>query len=378
MKPDTGKTILSLIKDSDFKSINQLIKHFQGKYPKKYFYKPVGIEVEVTNRCNLRCQGCPILMDKYATSDILSGDKIIDVLKGLKDTGIFAYSLTGGEVSLRFQTALKILSADHGLDIYKYNTNGSFFNTVSKTGKYLTALKKAGFSRKNKYIKPVFVISIGQQNQAGLPLRNAVNVVSQFYKIFDVNNVIFSLNVTDKNLLLAGKIYQDFTRLYEKDTGEEFNENLFKVRLFSLNNIDTLRRLKMPLGENISIPELLKDYKKNYLSGGCFNIKVRNTGNDERAETLIPRIVLRPNGDVYTCQGYSYVHLAGNILRKPLKSVIENVNRNDVYKTVFTKNLAGLYQLALRKNPKVKNLILKSAYDPCDLCKVLTASLTEG
>jgi MoaA/NifB/PqqE/SkfB family radical SAM enzyme len=134
----------------------------------------------------------------------------------------------------------------------------------------------------------------------------------------------------------------------------------------------------MPLGENISIPELLKDYKKNYLSGGCFNIKVRNTGNDERAETLIPRIVLRPNGDVYTCQGYSYVHLAGNILRKPLKSVIENVNRNDVYKTVFTKNLAGLYQLALRKNPKVKNLILKSAYDPCDLCKVLTASLTEG
>jgi MoaA/NifB/PqqE/SkfB family radical SAM enzyme len=317
-------------------------------------------------------------MDKYSTSDILRGDRIVNVLKGLKDTGIFAYSLTGGEVSLKFETALKILSADHGLDIYKYNTNGSFFNTVTKTVKYLTALKKAGFSGKNKYIKPVFVVSIGQQNQAGLPLQNAVNVMSQFYKIFDVNKVVFSLNVTDKNLLLARKIYQDFTRLYKKNTGEKFNERLFKVRLFTLNNIDTLRRLRMPLGENTTIPELLKDYKNNYLSGGCFNIKAKNTGNDERAETLIPRIVLRPNGDVYTCQGYSYVHLAGNILRKPLESIIETVNRNDIYKTIFTKNLAGLYQLALKKNPKVKNLILKSAYDPCDLCKVLTASLTKG
>lgn len=371
---DSKKTILNLKPGTDFESISGFIDFQQKKYPENYFYKPVGIEIEVTNECNLKCPGCPIIMDKYGIPKVFLGDKqIINTLKNCKETGIFAYSLTGGETFLKFDIVKKVISVDHGMDLYKLNSNGTFFRTIPLTKKILSELKEAGFDKKNKYIKPVMVVSIGQQNTAGVPLQNAVNLTSLFYTFFKPDEVIFSLNICDKNMLLADKIYKDFRKLYKKTNNEEFSEKLFDVRFFSLNNIPTLRRLKIDLGPKVYIKELIEDFKKNYISGGCFNIRINNTGDPNRAETLIPKCVLRPNGDLYSCQGYTYTHLIGNLNNDQIGNIIKRANKNKILENVFTKNLEGLYRMAVSKDLNVKYVKLEKAYGPCDVCKYLTS-----
>lgn len=372
------KTILSLKTNNSFATVDDLIYSFQQRYPKKYFYKPIGIEVEVTNVCNLKCRGCSLIIDEIdKPKDILKDEEFITVLKECKKLGMFGYSLTGGETFLQFDRVKKILSADHGLDIYKINTNGSFFKTPSMTTNYLLQLKEAGFGTKNKYIKPVLVVSLGHQNLAGVPLQNAVNVVALFYIIFNREDVVFSFNITEKNQLLAQKIFADFKKLYFKITQQEFDESIFEVRFFSLNNIPTLKRLNVFLGPKVPIAELLEDYKKNYLSGGCFNLRVHNAHREDEAETLIPRCVLRPNGDVYACPGFNRVHRIGNILDNNIGKIIEDTNKDKLLRIVFTKNLQGLFSFAIKSNPKLHELRLEKSYGPCDLCQVLTSVIRQ-
>jgi MoaA/NifB/PqqE/SkfB family radical SAM enzyme len=367
------KTNLSLLDKAKFQSIDDLIDFFQNKYPTNYFYKPVGIELEITNHCNLRCKGCPIFFDENSRpKDILKTDEFIVLLNQLKNTGIFAYSITGGEAFLRFETIKRIIASKHGLDLYKLNTNGSFFRTPLETEEYFKQLKEMGFENKNKYIKAVLVVSIGQQNVAGLPLANAVNAASAFYKIFDSNKVSFSLNVTDRNLSLANKIYKDFKKLYLKKTRMKFNEKQYNVRIFSLTNIHTLKRLKLPLGQKFSIKDLLEKYKIEYLSGGCFNIKIKNNKHLDSAETLIPRCMLRPNGDLYFCNSYNRVHKIGNILDDSFLKIFKRTNEDKVLKKIVKGNLESLYNQAVLRNPNIKNLKFEEAYGPCDACELLT------
>lgn len=371
------KTILSLKKNSNFNSVSELIALFQNKYPKKYFYKPIGVEVEITNICNLKCRGCSLIVDEIdKPQDILTDEDFIKALLEFSKKGVFAYSLTGGETFLKLETIKKIISTSN-LDIYKLNTNGSFFKDKKVTFKILKDLKKSGFGVKNKFIKSVLVLSLGHQNLAGVPLANAVNVTSLFYKIFNSKFAIISLNITEKNTLLSEKIYSDFKKLYKKTTKKEFDEDLFKVRFFSLNNIPTLKRLNIDLGPKATIEELLDDYKERFISGGCFNIRVNSQNKLDEAETLIPRCVLRPNGDLYACPGFNRVHLVGNILEEKIDDIFIKINKNLVLETVFTKNLKGLFKLALKSEPSLKDRMLEKAYGPCDLCQLLTAAINK-
>ncbi len=153
------KTIVHLFKTSPFKNITNLIDNFQKKQPENYYYKPIGIELEITNVCNLRCDGCPIIVDDYKTEDTLSTKEYARILPECYDYGMFGYSITGGEPFLKFKTRKEILTSPHELDIYKLNTNGSFFKTKDITLQYLNELKQCGFGEKNNYIKAVIVIS---------------------------------------------------------------------------------------------------------------------------------------------------------------------------------------------------------------------------
>lgn len=372
--------ILTLLEASSIKTVTSLIDHFQNlRYQKDYFYKPIGIELEITNLCNLKCQGCPIINDELTKpQDILTDEEFIQVLKKCKQLGIFAYSITGGEPFLKFNLIKKILKANVGLDLYKLNTNGSFFRTINITKNYLNELQLSGFGESNRYIKSVLVISLGQQNLAGVPIRNAVHLISQVYNFFLPERVQCCLNITEKNQLLAKKIYQDFKKLYHQSTGKNFDEHLFKVRFFSLNSLPTLKRLGLLTQKKISIFQLIVSFKTRYLSCGCFNIQIKNTANPYQSETLIPRVTLRPNGDLYACFNFNYVHKIGNIKKNSLREVVKIANDNIILKTVFTQNLEGLYYLALKKKQDLVNVKLDSACGPCDLCQFLTNEIKLG
>ena len=368
------KTIVSLLNNSGFHSVNDLIRYFQNKQPKKYFYRPIGIEVEITNRCNLKCLGCNIMMDELnKPNDLLSAQEFNNILTECNKLGMFGYSITGGEPFLKFNTILEIIKFNHGLDLYKLNTNGSFFRSIKITQQYLSELKSVGLGKRNKYIKPVIVISLGQQNFAGVPIQNTVNLTSQIYNFFSGDEISCCLNLTDANPLLVKKIYADFLKSYYKITGKKFSENRFEVRFFSLNTVETLRRLSLISGPERPMIERIRDFKTEYLSQGCFNINVQNTIYQKRAETLIPRCVLRPNGDLYACQGFSRVHLLGNLIDTPLNLILDQANRDLTLRTVFTNNLTGLYRLALKKNRrKTYETLVGKQYSPCDICQMLT------
>lgn len=366
------KNALQLVENSSFKSVTQLIDYFQKKQSSKHIYKPVGIELEITNQCNLRCRGCPIIVDEEKTTDTLINKDFINLLIEAKKSDFIAYSITGGEPFLKFQLIKTIIKSGHGLDLYKLNTNCSFFKTPDLTKKYLEQLKESGFGEINKYIKPVMVISLGHQNLAGVPIQNAVNLTSTIYEVFDSKKVGCVLNITDMNPFLTKKIYSDFKTLYSKHTGEQFNEQLFKVRFFPINNAVTLKRLGILGKEKVSILKRINEFKTEYISGGCFNIHIKNTENPKKAETLTPKCVLRPNGDFYSCQGFNYVHLIGNIKNNSLKSIISQANNNLVLNTVFKKNLEGLYNLAFKLDKNIEEAMVNKTYSPCDVCQTLT------
>lgn len=138
MKP---KTILKLKKNSGFRSITDLIMHFQNKQSQNATYKPIGIELEITNQCNLRCSGCPIIVGGEKTEDTQSDEDILNVMRQAKKSHLFAYSVTGGEPFLEFASVKKIISNSHGLDLYKLHTNDSFFKTENLQGLYKLALQ---------------------------------------------------------------------------------------------------------------------------------------------------------------------------------------------------------------------------------------------
>ncbi len=334
--------------------------------------------MEITNKCNLRCFGCPILNDeKDKPKDLLAVSETISILKSCHDAGMFAYSITGGEPFLKFDSVLKVVDADHGLDLFKLNTNCSFFKTISLSKNYLNKLKQKGLGERNKYIKPVLVISLGQQNVAGVPIQNAVNLASQIYNVFDPKRLLCSINITDANEILAKKIYQDFKRLYYKTTNCSFDERHFEVRFFSLSSAKTLSRLKLFNNSQVYLNDKILDFEHDYLSGGCFNIVAKSTLSPLSAETLIPRCVLRPNGDVYACPEFTRVHKIGNLRKEKIGEILEIANNSLILKTVFQKNLKGLYDLALIQDENLKLKKVQKFYNPCDVCQLLSNSFNE-
>lgn len=372
------KTILQLLPTAPYASVSEFVAAIQSKSPlRQSVFTPIGVELEITNVCNLRCRGCALIIDEEdKPKDVLSTEEYIDSLRQCKKAGMIGYSITGGEPFLFFDRLLELLSAHHELDLYKINTNGSAFTTPEKTKLLFSRLKKTGIETKNRYIKPVLVLSLGHQNLAGVPLENAVYATSLFYSFFSPERTNLSLNITEKNMLLARKLYEEFCRLYAKYSGHALDESTIDVRFFSLNFIPTLNRLQTMQKSPVRLTERITQIESEYISGGCFNIAARNNENEKEAETLIPRIVLRPNGDVYACPGYNRTHKIGRYQDATIQDIVQSVNKHPILPTVFSKNLRGLYELVEQKRPDIANVYVNRSYGPCDLCQLLTAFYT--
>ena len=72
-----------------------------GKFPPA----PLMVYVELTRRCNMKCQHCDIWMtaqqhENLAASEV-PGHRLLEVLTGLAPKGLLAVDLFGGEPLLR-------------------------------------------------------------------------------------------------------------------------------------------------------------------------------------------------------------------------------------------------------------------------------------
>jgi len=105
------------------------------------------LRISVTDRCNFRCTYCMpsegVPLKKH--EEILSFDKIADVVKVGAQLGVTKIRLTGGEPLVRKDIAVlvKMLSQTAGIEDIGLTTNGVFLPQLAKT------LKEAGLSRVN-------------------------------------------------------------------------------------------------------------------------------------------------------------------------------------------------------------------------------------
>ena len=60
-------------------------------------YYPAGIQVELTNACNLHCSYCYRDAGSQTHPDILPTDKLLRILREFADKGLRSIELTGGE-----------------------------------------------------------------------------------------------------------------------------------------------------------------------------------------------------------------------------------------------------------------------------------------
>jgi hypothetical protein len=368
------QSILSLLPEVKTQSVRRFITDRQAAYPADWFYRPVGIEVEITNKCNLRCAGCGQRDEQPRPDDILTTPDYIRVLLQLADTPIFACSVTGGETLLFLERVKQIISAVNGiLDIYKVNTNSYRFVSDAATLKVLQELQAAGFGRKNRFIKAVMVTSIGQQNENGMPLANAVYLTKIFYQVFSPASTICTVNSTDKNLQRSNHWLREYLKLYQDMTGSEVDQRLVPLRAFMLNNVPTLQRLGLMIDYSVTIPELISSFKRQYKSWQCLNILPVDPA--EAVMTLTPRCLLQSNGDVLACPGYNYTHKIGNVRDHSLWEIITAANHNPVLQAVFTGGLSQLLKYGQTFLPNLAQEKLSLSYGPCDVCQYITNQL---
>jgi organic radical activating enzyme len=361
-------SIISTHPKSPFSDLTETLSSFQSTYPADWFYKPVGIEVEITNKCNLQCAGCGQRDEQIRPEDILDTQEYIDAIQSARTAGIRACSITGGETLMFLERVKQILTEVDDVDFFKINSNGYRFFNDHATVKLLQELRSRGFGTKNRYIKPVFVISVGQQNQAGIALIHAVNLVKNFYDVFSFDEAICTINITDQNIQSAHRWKKAFLALYKKTTGAVLDQEKVPIRTFMLNNIPTLQRLGLISRHVVPIRELLHSYKQQYTSWTCLNLLPEDV---EDLTTLTPKCVLRPNGDLIACPGYNYVHKIGNVREKSVREILEDANQNPFLRTVFTKGLLGVLDEVKKTHPEIEKEKLSISYAPCDVCQYL-------
>lgn len=366
------QTILRLQRRANFGSTREWVEASQQCFPRNWRLRPLGVELELTNSCNLNCVGCAQQRDLPKIDDTLTLGKQIEILHELSQLGVKAYSITGGEPTLHLDKIIKIIQSNHGLDLYKLNTNGSLFYDDGTTADFLGKLEKSGFSTKNKDILPVLVVSLGQQTKQGVPLGNGIRVAKYFYQFFPPEKVLLSFNITDANPQNCQKISRHFKSMLINELGDLYDPDIYTLRIFGLTNLTTLNRLGIMSSKTDTLSGVINNFEKSYKSWKCLNTLPPNM---DHLPTLIPRILIRPNGQVFACPGYNYTHLIGDLNHQTITVILSEANHNPILRTMFTKGLPGLIDLAEKFLPGIRKQPISVSAAPCDVCQFVSQQL---
>ena len=338
-------------------------------------YRPKALEIEMTYVCNLRCISCAILDDIKKGTFGFSAKEIISILSQLKSIGINYYSLTGGEPFVHYDI-LRSVIADAPIDLIKINTNGFYFSTPKIVRETLGELKESGFGLRNKTIPAWLNISIGQQTAQGIPLENAVFIARDFNHFFPKEKARLSLNVFSPSRSYSYFVINEFLRKYKEITGKDFNERKIPFKFYEPDGrcSSTALRMGRPSKRKQTIKSLIREYlEEEYLGLNCYFIKEKET-----FRYIGPRMLLRADGSLYTCIGYSHVHKMGNIHHDKLNNMIDRVNEEPIVRVLFMSSLKGLLTLAEKKRPGIGNKKISISYGPCDICKLLTGVMNHS
>lgn len=349
----------------DFSTMKEMGEHFRQKYPQEYFYKPLQIELELTNKCNFRCPKCAILDDVKKAEYGLDTQLIINTLNDAAKMWVYTYSLTGGEPFMRFDDMCHIIREVKDMDCYKIQTNGSFFDTQKKANLYFEALAKSGFWSKNKYIKPSLRISFWLSNAEQKNYWDKIKYSSTyFYDYFDASNTTLWFVASDE-IENIEQTKATFINDFEKNCDVKFDDEKYYFRPIYIQ--PRKKDILWLSGKwDISIREFLETHQH---IRSCFE-------NNENIPW--PKLLIKANGDVYSCVCFSQVFLMGNIKTDSIKDIIERINTSEILKIIHEKWLIWFLEYSEKIIPGIGNTKIPNNLTKCNICKILKETIKKS
>jgi len=369
--PETVGKIFSpnikILTSENFKSLPQLSSHFQAKQNKRWFFKPVMLEMELTFNCNLRCKGCAIIEDINKGGHGLETELAIDILKQAAKIGLYSYSITGGEPFTRFEDILKIIKNSPEIDCYKIQTNGTVFKNKKVAVKFLSKLKENGFGSQNKFITSSLRCSVGMQDgEQGVDFERVHYLGDAFFEVFDKEKANLAFILTHPIQQNPVEARESFIQRYEEKSEKPFDPEGMHVRTIFLHSAPGLKK-EHEVIPKLPLRQFLEEYAKDW---ECFD--------NEKAETPWPKILVRANGDVYTCSCFGHVFDLGNIREHSLEALIQKANENQLFSLIQQKGLLGFLEEAEKTDPKLGQREVPLTTSVCQACKILKGVAERG
>ncbi|MCK8828087.1 radical SAM protein [Natroniella acetigena] len=280
----------------------------KNEYP-NHFDMPMGIQYELTTKCNMKCIHC---YNKSGETDnsLMKIDDWIELTKDLiKNGGLFQCIISGGEPLLLGDNLLKIMDLLHNDNtVFTLISNGYLLDEewIKKLAKYRFNRFQISIDnsieeehdqfrqKKGSWRRAVKAAYLASENN--FPLVIASSVTPQnIVRMKDMAELAYNLGASSLifgKIMLSGRAAENNNIILKEEQEEQF-----------LRNVEILRR--------------------EYL--GSMNIQVSsNLKNQlERLRTTpMSGVIIRPNGDVRLDCSLPFV--IGNILEDSFKDIWNN------------------------------------------------------
>lgn len=332
-------------------SFFDLIRKLQNKcMPLNWTYKPLKVEIELTNGCNESCPHCGMSAQPVSKSTSLSRDILLSLPSQLKALGIPGISITGGEPFTIQQKMLALLSECRGkVDVVKLTTNGYWADSLEAAKEKLILLADHGLME-SRLFRPLLMLSIGEQT---VPFKYIVNVIMAVQTLF--KNETISLCISSLSLGSKNDNISNLECCYKKMTG----------KFFPWDNIFLTERSYISAGRGSIDPQLPQrafPIEKMCKERGCFKQTI--------GSYVVPTPLIKANGDAYCCSVFGMPNelALGNLYNKSIKEILEEANTNLYIRVLTEGNLPALRKLA---GPLDGNVVVDNFHEAC--WKLITA-----
>jgi hypothetical protein len=307
------------VKTADF--FNIISANQSSSMPESWVYRPLKVEVEITNGCNISCPNCGMSAKSVTNCDILPDKILKKIIMELSDFGIPGVSITGGEPFTAFSNLLAFINECRGaVDVVKLTTNAFWAKTYHSAKEYLQQLKGGGFTE-TKFFRPVLLLSIGEQS---IPLFNVVNALIAARELFNEKELalcISSLSERFEDDKLA-KLEACYTQI----TGNAFPWP--QIFLTSRNYIAAGNALN-----TYNFPQRKIPIQKMVKAWGCFSQTI--------GSFVVPTPLIKANGDVFSCSVFGMPEKLklGNIFKNSFFELLESANNNPYIRVIAKGDL---------------------------------------
>lgn len=328
----------------------------QSWYPDNSFYKPISINAQGETYCPVGCAGCGIDANARKQDVIkLPIDTRLQILNQAYDAGFISYLGYIGKAepftSLEFLG--EVLTQFRGrLDCTKINTSCITFTDTDEAVRQFSYLKDNGWTD-TTYLVPVLSLSLGMQQEAGVPIERIVNGIEAFHKVFTPEEARLSVS----HYHTTKRYFDSVVKLetaYRLKTGRSLHDDA----VVKTNEIMDAGR-----AHNFDTTEFEQFQLRHKVSGmRCFDINL--------VEYINPVMTVDTRGNIWMCPQFDPHEgtLLGNIHDKTVEQAIIEANANDFFRLIATGGTEAVFEIAQKYEPEIGRTIVT---DRCAACAKL-------